>query len=183
MDLIKIGDVTNHFGISHRSLHYWESIGILQSIRGKDNDYRYYDEENLQKIKQIVLLRKLKLSIPSIQEIFSSDDLSKIISVFVSNLDNSKHEITQLNALGIVLQQLIYMLKDKQNIESVYNYLDTNHSCETDELKEALQTIFSEPQKEIDVEIIPEPIIDMTGIDLSLAEMTKEDIPTITEVV
>ena len=66
--LMKIGDVTNKFGISHRSLHYWESVGILESSRG-ENDYRYYDDENMQKIKQIVILRKLRLSIPSIQEI------------------------------------------------------------------------------------------------------------------
>ena len=72
--LTKIGDVTNKFGISHRALHYWESAGILQSTRGK-NDYRFYDEENMQKIKQIVVLRKLRFSIPSIQEIFTSDEL------------------------------------------------------------------------------------------------------------
>ena len=48
---------------------------ILQSSRGS-NDYRYYDEENLQKIRQIVLLRKLWLPIPSIREIFLSEDLT-----------------------------------------------------------------------------------------------------------
>lgn len=61
--LMKIGDVTSKFGISHRSLHYWESVGILESSRG-ENDYRYYDEDNMQKIKQIVMLRKLRISIP-----------------------------------------------------------------------------------------------------------------------
>lgn len=181
--LMKIGDVTNQLGISHRSLYYWESVGILKSIRGNDNDYRYYDEENLQKIKQIILLRKLRLSIPSIQEIFSSADLSKVISVFTSHLDSSKKEITQLNALGIVLQQLINMLKDKKNIESVYNYLDTNHSCEMQELKDALNTVLTEPKKEIDVETIIEQIVDMTSIDLLLEPMTKEDIPIVVEIV
>jgi DNA-binding transcriptional MerR regulator len=87
--LMKIGDVTNKFGISHRSLHYWESAGILKSSRA-ENDYRYYDEENLLKIKQIVLLRKLRLSIPSIQEIFTSEKLSRIISVFTDHLTKQK---------------------------------------------------------------------------------------------
>lgn len=49
----------------HRSLHYWEDTGILTCTRG-ENGYRYYDEENIRRIKQIVLLRKLRLSIPSI---------------------------------------------------------------------------------------------------------------------
>lgn len=180
--LMKIGDVTNKYGITHRSLHYWESVGILESSRG-ENDYRYYDDENMQKIKQIVLLRKLRLSIPSIQEIFTSNELSKLITVFTSRMDESKKEKEQLNALGIVLQQLINMLKDRQNIESVYNYLDTTHTTESEELKSALQAVLSEPVKEI---AIPEPlpvIVDMTGVDLSLEPMSEEDINMVTEVV
>jgi len=34
--LMKIGDVVSKFGISHRSLHYWENAGILQSFRGEN---------------------------------------------------------------------------------------------------------------------------------------------------
>ncbi len=180
--LMKIGDVTNKFGISHRSLHYWESVGILKSIRA-ENDYRYYDEENLLKIKQVVLLRKLRLSIPSIQEIFTSNELSKVVSVFTNHLDETKKETEQLNALGVILRQLINMLKDKQNINVVYQYLDTTHSTESEELKNALKTVISEPIKEIVIETPPEPIVDMTGIDLSLELVIPEDIPEVTEVV
>ncbi|MCL2434426.1 MAG: MerR family transcriptional regulator, partial [Clostridia bacterium] len=172
--LMKIGDVTTQFGISHRSLHYWESAGILQSSRA-ENDYRYYDEENLLKIKQIVLLRKLRLSIPSIQAIFTSEELSRVIAVFSEHLDETKKENEQLNALGTILRQLLNMLRDKQNIDAVYNYLDTNHSAETEELKAALQTVFSEPVKEIEIETPPEPAIDMTGMDLTLEPLTKQD--------
>jgi len=179
---MKIGDVTSKFGITHRSLHYWESVGILESTRG-ENDCRYYDDENMKKINQIVLLRKLRLSIPSIQEIFMSNELSKIISVFTSHLDESKKEKDYLSALGIVLQQLINMLKDKQNIESIYSYLDTAHTSEVKELKSALQTVFSEPLKEISIEVPSEPIIDMSAIDLSLELMTEDDVNEVTEVV
>ena len=180
--LMKIGDVTSKFGISHRSLHYWESAGILKSSRA-ENDYRFYDEENLLKIKQIVLLRKLRLSIPSIQEIFTSEKLSKIISVFTDHLDETKKETEQLNALGIILRQLLNMLKDRQDMDSVYKYLDTTHSTESEELKAALKTVLSEPIKEIVIEALPEPIIDMAGIDLSLELLTKKDIIELTETI
>ena len=179
---MKIGDVTNKFGISHRSLHYWESAGILQSIRA-ENDYRFYDEENLLKIKQIVLLRKLRLSIPSIQEIFASEKLSKIISVFTDHLDETKKETEQLNALGLILRQLLNMLKDRQDMDSVYQYLDTTHSTESEELKTALKTVLSEPVKEIAIESIPEPFVDMTGIDLSLKLSDKQDISELAKVI
>jgi len=180
--LMKIGDVTNKFGISHRSLHYWENAGILKSSRA-ENDYRYYDDENLLKIKQIVLLRKLRLSIPSIQEIFTSEKLSKIISVFTDHLDETKKETEQLNALGVILRQLLNMLKDRQDMDSVYQYLDTTHSTESEELKNALKIVMSEPVKEIAIETPPELIVDMTGIDLSLELVIREDVSEVTEVV
>jgi len=178
--LMKIGDVTTQLGISRRSLHYWESAGILQSTRA-ENDYRYYDEENLLKIKQIVLLRKLRMSIPSIQAIFTSDELSKVIAVFTDHVDETKRETAQLEALGVVLRQLLNMLKDRQDMDSVYKYLDTTHSTESDELKAALQTVLSEPVKEITVESLPWPVVDMTDVDLALEEMTEREIPEVTE--
>ena len=180
--LMKIGDVTGKFGISHRSLHYWESVGILQSSRGS-NDYRYYNEENLKKIQQIVLLRKLRLSIPSIQEIFQSEDLTKIAAVFTAHLDETAKEKKQLDALGKVLRQLINMLRDRQDIDSMYRYLSANHSAETEELKAALQTVLAEPVKESAEEAPLEPIVDMTGVDLSLELMSEQDIPAVTQVI
>lgn len=179
--LVKIGDVTSKFGITHRSLHYWENAGILKSCRG-ENDYRYYDEENIKKIKQIVVLRKLRLSIPSIQEIFASDELSKVIAVFTDHLYETKREIEQLNALGTVLRQLLNMLKDKQDINSIYQYLDRAHSTESEELKAALKTIMSEPIK-ITMETPQEPVVDMIGIDLSLELFEKQDIPELIEII
>lgn len=180
--LMKIGDVVNQFGISHRSLHYWENVGILRSSRG-ENGYRFYDEENLRRIKQIVLLRKLRLSIPAIQEIFTSNELAKVIAIFTAHLDDTKRERDQLNALGIVLTQLIHMLKDKKNMESVYQYLDRAHTVEMGDLKTAFQLVLSEPDQKITVCEPKAPILDMTGVDLSLAPMTVEEVPEVTEIV
>jgi DNA-binding transcriptional MerR regulator len=168
--------------ISHRSLHYWESSGIVKSSRG-ENDYRYYDDENLLRIKQIIILRKLRLSIPSIQEIFTSKDLSKAVEVFTSHLQDTNREKEQLDALGTILRQVITIIKDRQNINSVYQFLDTNHISESNELKEALQKVFTEPVQEIAIQTPPEPVVNMTAIDLSLEQMTKADVPEVSEVI
>lgn len=137
----------------------------------------------MHKIKQIVFLRKLRLSIPSIQEIFASNELTKVIAVFTEHLNETKKETKQLDALGIILRQLLNMLKDRQDMDSVYKYLDTTHSTESEEIKAALKTVLAEPVKEIVVETPLEPIVDMTGIDLTLELMTKEEIPEVTEVI
>lgn len=180
--LIKIGDVAEKFSISHRSLHYWENAGILESSRA-ENDYRYYDEENMNKIKQIVLLRKLGLSIPSIQEIFASQELSKVIAVFTSHLNETRKKTEYLQALGTILRQLLNMIKDRQDIDSVYKYLDTTHSAESEELKTALKTVMSASVKEIVMETPPEIIVDLTGVDIYLEQMTQKDLPEVTRVI
>lgn len=180
--LMKIGEVTGRFGISHRSLHYWESAGILRSSRG-ENDYRFYDEDNVRKIRQIVLLRKLRFSIPSIQEIFSSSEFSKVLSVFTNHLDRTEKELDQLNSLGIVLKQLLNMLKDRQEMDSVYSFLDTAHCTESEELKAALKTVFTDSEKEIRIENPSKPVVDVSALDLELREMTESDIPNAVEIV
>lgn len=130
----------------------------MQSSRG-ENDYRYYDEANIRRIKQIIFLRKLRFSIPSIHEIFISCELAEIVAVFSEHLDETKRETDELNALGIVLSHLLMMLKDKQNIDSIYQYLDTTPNIEAKKLKAALKTILSEPAKPIEIETMEKSIV------------------------
>ena len=181
--LMKIGDASAQFGISRKSLRYWEGAGILHSARG-ENDYRYYGEEDVQKIRQIVLLRKLRFSIPDIQAIFESADLQKIIAVFAAHLDETRQEKKQLQALGTVLQTLLRMVQDRQDINTVYQYLESAQPAESEELKEALKTLLSEQPKEIAAaELPPEPLVDMRGVDLSLEPLSAQDIPELEAII
>ena len=58
--MLRIGEAAKTYGISNRTLRYWEDAGVLKSTRA-ENGYRYYDNENVVRINQIVLLRKLKM--------------------------------------------------------------------------------------------------------------------------
>ena len=69
--MLRIGDAAKQFSISNRTLRYWEDEGILKSSRA-ENGYRFYDDFNAVRIKQIVLLRKLKMPITDIECIFVS---------------------------------------------------------------------------------------------------------------
>ena len=46
MDFIKITEVTEKFGVSSRTLRYYEQVGLLKSERPSFEKYRYYDCEN-----------------------------------------------------------------------------------------------------------------------------------------
>ncbi len=44
-------------GITPRTLHYYDEIGLLKPSRTGDNGYRYYGEEALLRLQQILLYR------------------------------------------------------------------------------------------------------------------------------
>jgi DNA-binding transcriptional MerR regulator len=71
-DLIKASDVSNRYGVSTRTLRYYEEIGLNQSRRTTDYAYRLYDEANIKRLEQILILRKLNISIKDIRWIFNA---------------------------------------------------------------------------------------------------------------
>lgn len=65
-------------GVSVRTLHYYDDIGLLKpSCVDKNTGYRYYDEKSLIRMQEILFFRELDFSLKSIGEILSSPDYDK----------------------------------------------------------------------------------------------------------
>ncbi len=141
--LIKIGEAALRYDISNRTLRYWEEAGILTSIR-PDNGYRFYDDENITRIKQIMMLRKLRVPIQDIQRIFVSDELSCAVDALQRHLEATRHEAEELNALSLVLERLIKAVESRNKLSEVFDYLDVPDNAAISELKSALQITLSE---------------------------------------
>lgn len=141
--MIKIGEVAAKYDISSRTLRYWEETGILKSCR-MENGYRYYDEPNIKKIRQIKLLRKLRLPIQGIQRILSTGELSAAVEVLTDHMEDTKNEAEELKALGVILERLIEIVKNKQDMTGVFEYLEVHNNSAAMELKNALQITLSE---------------------------------------
>lgn len=121
--LLKIGDITSKLGISHRTLHYWEDVGIIKSSRA-ENDYRYYDEENQQKIRQILVLRKLRLPLKQIIMVLESNNTVEIIDTLQKNLNDVDDEINALSTIRSILDSFITKLNENMMIDLKLNLLD-----------------------------------------------------------
>ena len=50
--LTKITDLTTQLGLSSRSLRYYEQVGLVVSVRPAFEKYRFYDTENIERLKQ-----------------------------------------------------------------------------------------------------------------------------------
>ena len=75
---MQIKEFAKTCGVSVRTLHYYDEIGILKpSITDRYTGYRYYDEKSLLRMQEILFYRELDFPLKSINEILSSPDYDK----------------------------------------------------------------------------------------------------------
>lgn len=61
-------------GVSPRTLHYYDEIGLLHPTRNPVNGYRVYQAEALLRLQQILFLRELGMSLDEIQHTLDRPD-------------------------------------------------------------------------------------------------------------
>ncbi|MBQ5320227.1 MAG: MerR family transcriptional regulator [Oscillospiraceae bacterium] len=77
-------------GVSVRTLHYYDEIGLLKSSSvDEQNGYRFYDERCLERMQEILFYRELDFPLKDIQAILSSPDYDK-----QNALKEQKHLLT-----------------------------------------------------------------------------------------
>ena len=127
--MLKIGDVAKQFDISSRTLRYWEEAGILNSSR-MENGYRFYDGQDAIRIKQIVLLRKLKMPISVIENIFLEADFDTARNALTNHLENLKREADSYNSLAEAVEWLLGKITGSKNLEQMFFCLEEQSEIE-----------------------------------------------------
>jgi len=113
MELQTISKVSKQFSISTRTLRYYEQIGLIKSSTKKDYSYRTYDGDTILRLKQIIVLRKLRIPLKSIADILGKKDTAFAIDIFQQNLNEIEDEITALEIIKNVIQSFIERLNIK----------------------------------------------------------------------
>jgi len=87
---LQIKQFAEFAGVSVRTLHYYDEIGLLKpAFIEEKNGYRFYDEKSLLRIQQILFYRELGFSLKNIEEILSSPGYDKTAA-----LKEQKHLLT-----------------------------------------------------------------------------------------
>lgn len=113
MQLQPITHVCRQYGVSTRTLRYYEQLGLLQSGRIPGYAYRAYDEETLARLQQILLLRKLRVPLRQIGEILQDGDMQLALNVLEGNLAAVDEEMAALATLRDVLAAFIAKLNQR----------------------------------------------------------------------
>ena len=111
-NLATVTQVSRALGLSTRMLRYYEKLGLVQSRREEGYAYRLYDQEALARLRQIVLLRKLRLPLRDIQQILEDPSAQAAIRVFQRNIAGLDAEREALDTIRIILSELLAGLKE-----------------------------------------------------------------------
>lgn len=70
--MLTVRQVSRITGVSVRTLHHYDHIGLLPPACIGENGYRYYDEDSLARLRSILLYRELEFPLTQIRELLDS---------------------------------------------------------------------------------------------------------------
>ena len=105
-----VNEVSKLTGISVRTLHYYDQVGLLKPSQVTEAGYRLYDDAALEKLQQIMLYRELEFPLKDIKKIMESSDFDRnqalqqqieMLNLKKEHLENLIQFARGIKALGV----------------------------------------------------------------------------------
>lgn len=133
---MQVNEFAKACGVSVRTLHYYDKIGILKpSAVDEYTGYRYYNEESFLRMQEILFYRELDFSLKSIGDILSSQNYDKNKAL--------KEQKVLLTLKKERLERLIEAIDGAMKGENVMNAFDNS---EIESYKEEVQKRWGETE-------------------------------------
>lgn len=127
-----IGQIARVVGVSVRTLHYYDEIGLLKPAEVTQSGYRLYDDESLSRLQQILFYRALGFPLSDIAEILASPNYDKTQAL------RNRRELLLAKRRDIDnLIRLVDMTLEEQNMENGEIRADYSESVREAYAKEA----------------------------------------------
>ncbi|STC65439.1 transcriptional activator [Corynebacterium diphtheriae] len=109
-NLRTVGEVADLVGVSVRTLHHWDDIGLVSPQWRSWADYRLYNEEDVAQIYQVLLYRETGMPLKTIRDMLESnsspaDHLQRQLEL----LQQRKHRVTSM------IESVHQLLEDTMN--------------------------------------------------------------------
>jgi DNA-binding transcriptional MerR regulator len=133
--VFKIGELANMTGLTVRTLHYYDEVGLLKPSKITETEHRLYNMQSVTTLYQIISLKNMGFNLDEIRDLIHNRDID-ILKLIEAQLDKIQEEIAQ--------KQLLFgrLLKLKQELK-------VNQSFSIDDFKEIVPFINSSADKYI----------------------------------
>lgn len=106
---MKTKEVADLIGVSARTLHHYDDIGLISPKRSNDNEYREYTDEDISRLQQILFFKKLGFKLSRIKEIINNPDYDQeeALKMQKEMLIKEKEQLsTMIKTIDLTLQHL-----------------------------------------------------------------------------
>ncbi|KGX55766.1 merR regulatory family protein [Burkholderia pseudomallei TSV5] len=96
--LLKIGELAKRSGLTVRTLHHYDAIGLLKPSARADNGYRLYDRNDIARLHQIQALRRFGLTLADVGAYLAQPGtpLTSIVARQIAMLDRQIEQAARL---------------------------------------------------------------------------------------
>lgn len=93
--LYQVREFAKRSGVTVRTLHHYDHLGLLKPTRYAESGYRYYGDRDLARLQQIVTLKFIGLSLKQIGEILDGGelDLAAMLRVQRTILERKRRQL------------------------------------------------------------------------------------------
>ena len=137
--MLTVKQLSKLAGVTPRTLHHYDDIGLLKPSRVGENGYRYYGEESLLRLQQILFYRELGIPLEDIKKIMGRRDYD-VLGALRSHKEALQKQVTRLNRLINTVDNTINHLKgntimsDKAYFEGFSEEEQEKYAKEAEEL-------------------------------------------------
>jgi len=131
-----IATVCSEFGITSRTLRYYEEIELIESVKSNNSKRRRYTKEQIERIRYIVSLRSIGLSIKAIKECLNGNSsIKEAVNLHRAQIEVSINDkLKEIHMLKMVLDSLdegqeLGLVKEKNDKVSEGNELELTKEC------------------------------------------------------
>ncbi len=108
-----VSQLAKMFGLSRSTLLYYDNLGLLSPKRCAESNYRIYSEQDVERLKQIVVLRRTGISLDEVKRLLDTQS-SKTKDILQQRLALINDEI---NALRQQQQQIVNLLGNRELLQ------------------------------------------------------------------
>ena len=103
---MKIGEAAKETGLSISNIRFYEKKGLLEPARDQESKYRNYTEEDILRLKKIIIFRKMDLSVEQIAAMLrGKTDVKKVLKNQEQELLNKIREMEGALELCRILEK------------------------------------------------------------------------------
>jgi Predicted transcriptional regulators len=120
--LLRIGQVSNLYGISLDTLRYYDRKGLLKPVVDKENGYRYYSLEHLDVLEMLLVGRYLEIPLEQMKEQIEIESIDGYLAMMKEQNRLIEEKCEFLRKLSLYTGQMTELLETIQNYENDYTF-------------------------------------------------------------